>query len=148
MPRTASVLLSVCVLLACEMAPAPAPPPAEPARPPDTRPTFSYRRLSPIELLGVPATFPGGGRIALPMYRAVGGNGAQRYSIYPLLPGDLELVMRSGAPFIVGHPITAPVGSYFVTFTVHDSDDNTTDQDADFMKLEFVIAHYRPRVSN
>ena len=71
-----------------------------------------------------------------PLPKATGGEGALVYTTLEALPGDLAI---TPGPSLTGHPYTADVGEYQITYMVHDSDDNRTMADADTMRFTIAI---------
>ena len=93
--------------------------------PDDTKPTFQGEMADQVYTVGEAIDI-----LTLPA--ATGGDGELTYRLEPAVPG---LTFDRGARTLRGRPNTA--GTYAMTYTVMDADDNTTDEDT--AELTFTI---------
>ena len=94
----------------------------------DTTPRFAESVADQTYTAGVPIS-----PLVLP--HALGGNGPLGYELRPAVPG---LTFDPAARTLSGTPRTA--GTYQMTYTVSDADDNTSDGDADTLSFTITVA--------
>ena len=99
--------------------------------PPDTAPRFSDSVAD--------RTFSVGETVSLTLPAATGGNGPLSYSLQPSVPG---LSFDPATRIFSGTPTTA--GTYTMTYTVIDGDDNVTDSDAALQSFAITVASGPP----
>ena len=99
--------------------------------PPDTAPHFSDTVAD--------RTFTVGEQVDLSLPAASGGNGSLTYTLQPTVPG---LTFHAARRTLSGTPTTA--GTYSMTYTVVDGDDNFTASDAAVQQFTITVVDPEP----